>query len=157
MGNFEKIFKEFLFLNEGRIWNTKKPFSDIILEGNYLLRVQDFTSTIYFLISSDSIIIPNLFIDIFTSFDTEYSGYSAELIKESNVKNTREELLRLSLLLSRDLRSNQLFYRTNTILGYIEKIVNLGGTRIIRDIVKDSSGLKLDPWVIENLNTTVEI
>ena len=50
-----------------------------------------------------------------------------------------------------------MFYRTNTILGYIEKIVNLGGTKIIREIVKDVSNLKLDPWVIENLNTTTEI
>lgn len=156
MGNFEKIFREFLYLNDGRIWSEKKKLSDIILEGNYVLRVYEYTSTIYFLVSSDSITIPNLFIDIFTNFDTEYSGKSAELISSPGV-GKREEILRLSLLLSRDLKSNQLFYRTDTILGYIEKIVNLGGTKIIRDIVKEVSNLKLDPWVIENLNTTIEV
>lgn len=159
MGNFEKIFREYLILNESRIISEPKPFKDAYIGGNYLLRQYEKISTIHFLTSPDSIIIPNLFIDIFTGFNTEYSGQIGELLMTPDRPDDKliNRTIRYSLCLARDIQSNMLYYKTNTILGSIEKLVDLGGLSRLRELIKELTGLTIDPWRIENLNKSIEI
>ena len=157
--DFEKIFREYLILNESRINFQKKEFKDVYLGGNHLLRQYEFTYTIHFLTSPDSIIIPTQYIDLFTKFNTEYSGIISELLaeKESPLDKTMNKLLRYLLQLSRDMQSSMLFYKTESILTYIEKIVDLNILNQFRGIVNELTGLKIDPWKIENLNQSIFI
>ena len=158
MKDFEKIFKEYLILNESRINSPKREFKDVYLGGNHLLRSFGNTSIIYFLTTSDSIVIPNIYLDLFTGFNTEYSGLISELLeKENSLENRISKTIRYLLQLSREIQSNLLFYKTDSILSYIEKIVNLGCLKDIRRIVNELTGLIIDPWKIENLNQTVDI
>ena len=159
MKDFEKIFREYLILNESRINFQKKEFRDVYLGGNHLLRQFEYTYTIHFLTSPDSIIIPTQYIDIFTKFNTEYSGIISELLeeKESPQEKKINKLLRYLLNLSRDIQSSMLFYKTESILMYIEKIVDLNILDQLRGIISELTGLKIDPWKIENLNQSVTI
>lgn len=159
MKDFEKIFREYLILNESRINFQKKEFKDVYIGGNHLLRQYEFTYTIYFLTSSDSITIPTQYIDLFTSFNTEYSGIISELLseKENPQDKTINKLLRYLLQLSRDIQSSMLFYKTESILINIEKIVDLNNLDQLRGLVCELTGLKIDPWRIENLNQDVSI
>lgn len=161
MTTFEKIFREFLILNDSRLNFRKKEFKDVYLEGNYLLRQFKDTYTIYFLTSSDTITIPTSYIDLFTKFNTEYSGLISEILAGGNEKDPQEKninkLIRYLLQLSRDIQSNVLFYRKDSILSCIEKIVDLGILSKFRDLVKELTGLILDPWKIENLNQSISI
>lgn len=159
MKDFEKIFREYLILNESRLSFQKKEFKDVYIGGNHLLRRYEFTYTIHFLTSPDSITIPTQYIDLFTSFNTEYSGIIAELLseKENPQDKTINKLLRYLLQLSRDIQSSMLFYKTESILMNIEKIVDLNNLEQLRGIVRELTGLKIDPWRIENLNQNVSI
>lgn len=159
MKNFEKIFREFLILNESRISFQKKEFKDVFLGGNHLLRQFNYTYTIHFLTSPDSIIIPTPYVDLFTKFNTEYSGIISELLaeKENPLDKKINKLLRYLLQLSRDIQSSMLYYKTDTILMYIEKIVDLNTLDQVRGLVSELTGLKIDPWKIENLNQEVII
>jgi hypothetical protein len=62
-----------------------------------------------------------------------------------------------SVLLARDIQSSLLYYKSQSILELVEDIVNTGGTKVIRDIVKQEIGLDIEPWVIENLSGRTEI
>ena len=158
MKDFEKIFREFLILNENRIEIKKNPFKDVYIGENHLLRCYEYKYTIHYLKSSDSIQIPSPYIDIFTNFNTEYSGQISELLNDNNPHEKRfNKTLRYLLKLSRDLQSNILFYKTDSIIDSIEKIVDLGMLIEVRNTVKELTGLKLDPWKIENLNQCVSI
>lgn len=159
MKDFEKIFREYLILNESRINFQKKEFKDIYLDGNYLLRQFEYTYTIHFLTAPDSIIIPTSYIDLFTSFNTEYSGIISELLseKENPLDKKINRLLRYLLQFSRDIQSSMLFYKTESILTCVEKIVDLNNLDQLRGIVCELTGLKIDPWRIENLNQEVII
>lgn len=158
MKDFEKIFREFLILNGSRITIKKNPFKDVYIGGNHLLRCYDYAYTIHYLNSSDSIMIPSAYIDIFNDFNVEYSGFVSELLSNVNPHDKKiNKTLRYLLQLSRDLQSNLLFYRTESILENIEKIVDLGELNSVRIIVSELTGLKLDPWKIENLNQCVSI
>ncbi len=159
MKDFEKIFREYLILNESRINFKKKEFKDVFLGGNHLLRQFEYTYTIHFLTSSDSITIPTPYVDLFTKFNTEYSGIISELLseKENPLDKKINKLLRYLLQLSRDIQSSMLYYKTNSILMIIEKIVDLNILDQLRGIVSELTGLIIDPWKIENLNQSVTI
>lgn len=159
MKDFEKIFREYLILNESRISFKKKEFKDVFLGGNHLLRQFEYEYTVHFLTSSDSIIIPTPYIDLFTKFNTEYSGIISELLAEKEDPHDKKinKLLRYLLQLSRDIQSSMLYYKTDSILMTIEKIVDLNILDQLRGIVSELTGLKIDPWKIENLNQEVII
>ena len=159
MKDFEKIFREYLILNESRISFKKKEFRDVFLGGNHLLRQFEYEYTVHFLTSSDSIIIPTPYIDLFTKFNTEYSGIISELLAEKEDPHDKKinKLLRYLLQLSRDIQSSMLYYKTDSILMTIEKIVDLNILDQLRGIVSELTGLKIDPWKIENLNQEVII
>jgi hypothetical protein len=156
MGKLEKEFKEFLILNEDRISSESRKFKDIYIGGNHLLRQYEDKSKIYYLTSPDSITIPNLYIDIFTHFNVSYSGKISEY-RDYEKLDTIDKIIYDSIYLSIDIQSNLLYYKTNDILGRIEEIVNLGGTKEIRELVEKVIGLSIEPWIIENLNGSIEI
>ena len=153
----EYDFREFLYLNDSKILVEKKKFKDVYLGGNYLLRCYNLESTIYFLTSSDSITIPNIYIDIFNLFNVVYTGKLAYFMeKRPNLIGT-DKIILDSVLLARDIQSSLLYYKSQSILELVEDIVNTGGTKVIRDIVKQEIGLDIEPWVIENLSGRTEI
>ena len=152
-----KEFKEFLVLNEDRIYSKPQEFCDVYLGGNHLLRRHDDKCIIYFLTSSDSITIPQFYLDIFTHFNVAYSGKISEYIDKPKQVNDLDEIILDSVLLAVDIQSSLLYYKTDKILGRIEKIVNLGGTEKIREIVEDEIKLTIKPWIIENTNGSIEI
>ena len=71
--------------------------------------------------------------------------------------DTLDKIIYDSIYLSIDIQSNLLYYKTNDILGRIEEIVNLGGTKEIRELVEKEINLSIEPWIIENLNGSIEI
>ena len=153
----EYSFREFLYLNDSKISVENKKFKDVFLGGNYLLRCYNRESTIHFLTSPDSITIPNIYIDIFNLFNVTYTGKLAYFIDQRSELKGTDKIILDSVLMSRDIQSSLLYYKSQSILELIEDIVNTGGTKTIRDIIKQEIELEIDPWVIENLSGRIEI
>lgn len=158
MGDIEKNFRDFLFLNSGKVCPERKKFQDTYLGGNHLLRTYEDKIIIYFLNSPDSVTIPCIYVDIFNLFSISYTGKVAEWLNlgEPQFKGL-DRILYLSIKLSRNIQSEQLYYKSGEILSLIEKIVDNGGTKKIRGMIRELTEINVDPWLIENLNNNIEV
>ena len=86
-----------------------------------------------------------------------YTGKLAYFIDQRSELKGTDKIILDSVLMSRDIQSSLLYYKSQSILELIEDIVNTGGTKTIRDIIKQEIELEIDPWVIENLSGRIEI
>lgn len=142
-----KYFEETFYLGfeDLDIERKLKP-QDILFSNLIFLRITSDKLTFHYLNSSDQILIPGIYLNLFTGMDRLLGD---EL---KYPKTDFEKFLFLGSRLSRMIWGGD----KENIEKLLSEIVRLG-TKDIRGLLREKFGYKIEPWTLRNITNTIEI
>lgn len=142
-----KLFHETFYLsfNDLSLSRSLKP-ADIIASGQLLIRLGEKKITVHYLTSSDQIIIPGEYINLFLGIDR----LIGEQLKDAKTK--MEKVLYLGSCFSRMLYGGN----KSNISILLSELVKLG-SKDLRRYLRTEFDYTLEPWTIRNRHNSIEI
>lgn len=142
-----KLFEETFYLGfEDMNLNKNLIPKDILLSDKIFLRIEPDKITFHYLFSSDQIIIPGVYINLFLGIDRLMGD------RLSDSKTNLEKTLFLGSKLVRMIYGGDKIM-IDSLLSLLVKI----GSKQLRDFLKNKFEYKMEPWILRNSQNTVEI
>ena len=142
-----KLFEETFYLGfEDMNLNKNLTPKDILLSDKIFLRIEPDKITFHYLFSSDQIIIPGVYINLFLGIDRLMGD------RLSGVKTDLEKTLLLGSILVR-----MIYGGDKTMIGPLLSFLVKIGRKQLRDFLKNKFEYKMEPWILRNSKNTVEI
>lgn len=140
--HFEETF--YLCYEDLGLSKKLKP-KDILLDDFIFLRISESKLTFHYLNSSDQIIIPGVYLNLFMSIDRLLGD---ELLRP---ETTLENFLCNGVKFSR-----MIYGATGNIRKILSTSVSLG-TKDLRVLLKTKFDYTLEPWTLRNITNSIEI
>lgn len=142
-----KRFEETFYLGFEDLGLSKElKEGDILFSSLIFLRVTPGKLTFHYLNSSDQIIIPGVYLNLFTRMDR----LLGDELKQP--KTNFEKFLFLGTRLSRMIHGGN----KENIENLLSDIVKIG-TKDIRKLLKEKFDYRIEPWTLRNITNTIEI
>lgn len=142
-----KLFEETFYLGfEDMNLNKNLIPKDILLSDKIFLRIEPDKITFHYLFSSDQIIIPGVYINLFLGIDRLMGD------RLSDSKTDLEKTLLLGSILVR-----MIYGGDKTMIGSLLSLLVKIGSKQLRDFLKNKFEYKMEPWILRNSKNTVEI
>lgn len=142
-----KLFEETFYLGfEDMNLNKNLTPKDILLSDKIFLRIEPDKITFHYLFSSDQIIIPGVYINLFLGIDRLMGD------RLSDSKTDLEKTLLLGSILVR-----MIYGGDKTMIGPLLSFLVKIGSKQLRDFLKNKFEYKMEPWIFRNSKNTVEI
>ena len=142
-----KQFEETFYLGFEDLGLSKKlSCADILFSDNILARLESDRVTFHCLTSSDQIVIPGVYINLFLGIDRLMGD------KLKSPKTGLEELLFIGSRLVRMIYGGD----KTGVHSLLSRAISIG-TVDLRRLLKSKFDYHIDPWTIRNINNSIEI
>lgn len=147
MSSVTKLFEETFYLGFEDLWLNKKLWEeDKLMSNNIFLRVDPDKVTFHYLYSSDQIIIPRVYINLFLGIDRLIGD------RLSNAETRMEKFLLTGTKVTKIIYGGY-----GSLLETSLKLIVKLGSKDLRNLLKDKFRYTLEPIIFRNSQNTIEI